>query len=128
MRHQRHYTLQQAMAVRGWVAERIGRIRAARARLRAMGPRAADALGTLDPQAGGAYPGREAATALVGISRAVAALEAVDIVVRDVDRGLIDFPAIRDGQEVYLCWLLDDEDEIGFWHPLDAGIAGRRPL
>ena len=46
---------------------------------------------------------------------------------RDIDRGLIDFPAIRDGAEVYLCWLVD-EDEIGFWHERDAGFAGRRPL
>ena len=46
---------------------------------------------------------------------------------RDVERGLIDFPAIRDGQEIYLCWLLD-EDEIGFWHEPDAGFAGRQPL
>ena len=54
-------------------------------------------------------------------------LEALDIVLRDVDRGLIDFPALRQGEEVYLCWLVD-EDEIGFWHRLDAGFAGRRPL
>ena len=57
----------------------------------------------------------------------MAELEAVDIVVRDVERGLVDFPALRDGEEVYLCWLVD-EDEIGFWHGLDAGFAGRRPL
>ena len=46
---------------------------------------------------------------------------------RDLDRGLIDFPAVRDGEEVYLCWE-EGEDEIGFWHELDAGHAGRQPL
>jgi hypothetical protein len=82
----------------------------------------------LDPALGGAYPGREVARPLVELSRAVAELEAVDVVLRDVERGLIDFPAWRDGHEVYLCWLLDDEKEIGFWHPLETGIGGRRPL
>jgi hypothetical protein len=64
---------------------------------------------------------------LVELSRAVGELEAVEIVLRDVDRGLIDFPALRDGEEVYLCWLVD-EDEIGYWHEPGAGFAGRRPL
>jgi hypothetical protein len=48
-------------------------------------------------------------------------------VVRDIDRGLIDFPAIRDGQEVYLCWELG-EDRVAWWHELDAGYGGRQPL
>jgi hypothetical protein len=82
----------------------------------------------IDPALGGAYPGREVAHALVELSRAVAELEAVEIVLRDVERGLIDFPALRDGREVYLCWLLDDEQEIGFWHPIETGFAGRRAL
>lgn len=85
-------------------------------------------MAEIDVSSGGAYPGRELAHALVELSRAAAELEAVDIVLRDVERGLIDFPAWRDGQEVYLCWLLDEEPEIGFWHPIEAGFAGRRPL
>jgi hypothetical protein len=128
MLHHRHYTLEQAMAVRGWVAERVGWVRAARARLAALGPRATDAMAALDLDSGGAYPGREVARSLVELSRAAGELEAVDIVLRDIDRGLIDFPALRDGEEVYLCWLLDEEDAIGFWHAPDAGFAGRRPL
>ncbi|HWE08672.1 MAG TPA: DUF2203 domain-containing protein [Solirubrobacteraceae bacterium] len=128
MRHRRHYTLEQAMAVRSWVAERVDWVRAARARLVAMGPRAADAIAALDLDSGGAYPGREVARSLVELSRAAGELEAVDIVLRDVDRGLIDFPAIRDGAEVYLCWLIDEEESIRFWHDPDAGFAGRRPL
>jgi hypothetical protein len=127
MRHERHYTLEQATAVRGWVADRVRRIKDARADLVALGAQAGEALTALDPNAGGSYPGREVARPLVELSRAVGELEAVDIVLRDVDRGLIDFPAMRDGEEVYLCWLLD-EDEIGFWHDPDAGFAGRQPL
>jgi hypothetical protein len=127
MRHERHYTLEQANAVRGWVSERVAWIRDARAELIALGARAAEAIRALEPEAGGSYPGREVARALVELSRAAGELEAVDVVLRDVDRGLVDFPALRDGEEVYLCWLVD-EPEIGFWHEPDAGFAGRQPL
>ena len=128
MLHERHYTLEQANAVRGWVAERVRWIRDARARLVALGGRARDAVAALETDSGGSYPGREVAGSLVELSRALGELEAVEVVLRDIDRGLIDFPAIRDGQEIYLCWLLDDEAEVGFWHEPDAGFAGRRPV
>lgn len=128
MRHTHHYTVQEATAARGWVSERVGWIRDAHARLVGLGARARKAMEDLDPALGGAYPGREVAHPLVELSRAVAELEAVEVLLRDVERGLIDFPAWRDGREVYLCWLLDDEEEIGFWHPIETGFAGRRPL
>jgi hypothetical protein len=127
MRHKRHYTLEQANATRPWVAERVRRLADARERLMAVEGGAERALDTLDPSAGGSYPGREAARGLVELSRALAELDALDIVVRDVERGLVDFPALRDGEEVYLCWLVS-EPEVEFWHRLDAGFAGRRPL
>jgi hypothetical protein len=50
------------------------------------------------------------------------------IVLRDLDAGLIDFPArLPDGREYLLCWVLG-EPEVGFWHWPEAGFAGRRPL
>jgi hypothetical protein len=127
MQHERHYTLQQASAARTWVAERVNWIRDAQATLTALGSRAAEAIAALDVYAGGSYPGVDVARPLVELSRAVGELEAVEVVVRDVERGLVDFPTIRDGEEVYLCWLLD-EAEIGFWHYPEAGFAGRQPL
>ena len=50
-----------------------------------------------------------------------------EIQVKDLERGLIDFPAILDGREIFLCWEQDEED-IEFWHELDAGYAGRERL
>lgn len=50
-----------------------------------------------------------------------------EIQVKDLDRGLIDFPAILHGKEVFLCWE-QAEGQIEFWHELDAGYAGREPL
>ena len=49
------------------------------------------------------------------------------ILVKDVERGLVDFPAILGGKEVFLCWEQDEED-IEFWHELEAGYAGRERL
>jgi hypothetical protein len=128
MIHERHYTLEQASAVMGWVAERIERIRAAHRLLVALGPEAGEAIAALDPTPGGSYPGRAVAQPLVELSRTVSELEAVDVVVRDFERGLVDFPAVRDGEEIYLCWLVDEEQEIRFWHAPEAGFAGRRAL
>jgi hypothetical protein len=47
--------------------------------------------------------------------------------IKDLERGLIDFPTIWEGREVYLCWRLG-EREVNFWHEVDAGFAGRQPL
>jgi hypothetical protein len=50
-----------------------------------------------------------------------------EIQIKDLDRGLVDFPAIIAGREVYLCWE-KGEDDIAFWHDLDTGHAGRERL
>ena len=47
--------------------------------------------------------------------------------VKDIDEGLVDFPSEREGRDVYLCWKLGEPD-IRWWHDLEAGFAGRRPL
>lgn len=57
----------------------------------------------------------------------VAWLDERDIVLRDIGTGLVDFPALVSGRQVWLCWRAG-EDAIGFWHSLDEGFAGRRPL
>jgi hypothetical protein len=125
MRHARHYTLDEARAKRDWVAERVDGARSALGVLASAEGRAA--LAALEPDRGGAWPGREVARATLALQRALAELQGADIVVRDVVRGLVDFPSLRDGEEIYLCWLVD-EPEIEHWHELDAGFAGRRPL
>ena len=48
-------------------------------------------------------------------------------VVKDLDEGLVDFPSLIEGEEVYLCWKLGEE-HIDFWHGVDEGFAGRKPL
>ena len=57
----------------------------------------------------------------------VEALQALGLLVKDLDEGLVDFPALRGDEEVLLCWRLG-EDEVAFWHSIEDGFAGRRPL
>ena len=54
-------------------------------------------------------------------------IQKMGVQIKNFDRGLVDFPHIRDGREVFLCWEFDEED-ISFWHDLDAGYAGRERL
>jgi hypothetical protein len=64
------------------------------------------------------------------IKRMEAAVRQIDgwsIALRDISTGLVDFPALVNGRPVWLCWKLG-EDDVAWWHDLDTGIAGRRPL
>ena len=47
--------------------------------------------------------------------------------IKDINTGLLDFSALKDGREVYLCWQYGEED-IAFWHEVEAGFAGRQPI
>jgi hypothetical protein len=83
---------------------------------------------------GGGIPPAELAETAAEVERlerelAHAVDELVDsgVQVKDLDEGLVDFPALRRGQTVLLCWKLG-EDDIGYWHTVDDGFAGRRPL
>ena len=61
------------------------------------------------------------------LARAVDDIVELGIEVKDLDEGLVDFPALRGGETVLLCWRLG-EDEIRYWHTVEDGFAGRRPL
>jgi hypothetical protein len=125
VRHRGHYTVGEARAALPWVAERLVAMRRARARLTDDETRQALAEGS--PGNGGGRLGQRVGEAFAELQAGLAALAEREIVLRDLDRGLIDFPAIRDGREVYLCWI-EGEPDIGFWHDLDAGYPGRQAL
>src|ERR1700745_669667 len=62
-----------------------------------------------------------------GLASLVDEITALGVQVKDLDEGLVDFPALRRGETVLLCWQLG-EDEIAWWHRVEDGYAGRRPL
>jgi hypothetical protein len=125
MNHARHYTVEQANAALDFVSERIERLRAARVQLTDEEARAA--LEEAAPTNGGGPPGLVVSEAFLELQRALADLQEMEIVLRDLERGLVDFPALRDGREIYLCWE-EGEQEIAFWHDPDSGYGGREPL
>ncbi len=125
MIHERHYTLDEASQLLPGMVDLLGRMRAARDRLG--DSEAREALSEAGPTNGGGDPGRTVSEGFLELRDSVAQLQALEEQVRDLDRGLIDFPSLRDGREIYLCWE-EGEAEIGYWHEPDTGFAGRRPL
>ena len=69
----------------------------------------------------------ESARARFGIARCVNRIHGLGAIVKDLDEGLVDFPASHAGEEVLLCWKVGEE-AVAFWHGLDEGFAGRKPL
>ncbi|MEM0496061.1 MAG: DUF2203 domain-containing protein [Candidatus Nitrosocaldus sp.] len=66
-------------------------------------------------------------SALTRLYAAIEELEAMGVVLKSIDEGLIDFPAKRFDEDVWLCWKAG-EDEVKFWHGKDEGFMGRKPL
>jgi Uncharacterized conserved protein (DUF2203) len=78
---------------------------------------------------GGFMPdGARYVAALVRLGEGAGQLEALGVQLKDYARGLIDFPSLRDGRIILLCWELGEGDQIEWWHEVEAGYAGRQPL
>jgi hypothetical protein len=125
VRHSRHYTIGEASDELPWVVEQLAELRAARESLTDEEVR--EALEEGIPGNGGGSAGKHLGEAFNRLQAGIGAFQEREIVLRDLGRGLVDFPAIREGDEVYLCWV-EGESEIAFWHELDAGYAGRQRL
>lgn len=65
---------------------------------------------------------------LMTLAEHISELETLGIQLKDYTRGLIDFPSMRDGRVVLLCWQLGEGDHIEWWHDLESGFSGRQPL
>jgi hypothetical protein len=124
-RFEKHYTREEAQALLPQVREWLQRL----AHLRDERERQEKRLTSL------MNPGQDIGGDLVNTSiRTLAQMQEIlaefehrEIFIKELDRGLVDFPAIIGGREVFLCWEQDEED-IEHWHDLDSGFAGREPL
>lgn len=83
--------------------------------------------GHLPPGTGVALQ-RGISSARAGVARRLRRIIALGVEIKDPTTGLIDFPTMRDGHEVYLCWRLGEGERIRWWHEIEAGFAGRQPL
>ncbi len=120
-----HYTTTEANEllpnVRRWLAE----LREARQQARDCGGRV-NALNTGGGDIGGTSV-NGLVTALADLKECLAKFSSRDIQIKDIDRGLIDFPGFVGGREVFLCWE-EGEESVEHWHDLESGYAGREPL
>jgi hypothetical protein len=123
MEETRYYTVDEANASLEELRASLARIREARRTVL----RSAERIRAHAPADGGGLDGSAHWESIRVLREEVEALTARNIVLRDADTGLIDFPARRQGRLVYLCWR-SDEDRVGYWHEVDAGFGGRRPL
>jgi hypothetical protein len=101
----------------------LGRAQARQAELQRRIAGNGSSIRTDEPSRLAAAVDREAA----GLARSIERLHALGVVVKDVEHGLLDFPAKRGDEDVLLCWHVG-EDEVGYWHGLEDGFAGRKPL
>ena len=124
MADERLYTVDEADATLPDLRERLGRIREAR---QVILRRAEVVREKVVAAVGGADPGPEYREASATLRTELQRLSVQNILLRDPETGLVDFPAEREGERIYLCWRLG-EDRIANWHPADTGFAGRRPL
>ena len=76
---------------------------------------------------GGSVEGVEYLNVVMKYTHLVRQIESAGCEIKGVHEGLVDFPSIREGREVYLCWRMP-EKEIRFWHDLHSGFAGRQPI
>jgi hypothetical protein len=121
----RHYSVEEANAALRTLRPLLQRLRDARDLL--TDEEAHELLSGAAPGNGGGEPGVQVGEAFLEVRRLLGVLAEAGIVLRDIDRGLIDFPAIVDGREAFLCWELG-EDEVAYWHEPEAGFGGRQPL
>ncbi|HEX6130644.1 MAG TPA: DUF2203 domain-containing protein [Actinomycetota bacterium] len=119
----RRYSLDEARAALPEIRDRVERIRRARRALLDASERLEEAVA----RDGGGVAGTDSLRARADLRAEVEWFAARGIVLRDPGQGLVDFPSDLDGREVFLCWRTG-EDDIAWYHELEAGFAGRRPL
>ena len=121
----RHYTLQEARALLPQIRRWLARLELLREQLRSA-ERTIAAITGAGADAGGSTVNQRLRL-IAGIRSVVREFEEREIQLKDLDRGLVDFPSLREGREVFLCWE-KSEDDIEHWHDLDAGYSGRQGL
>lgn len=122
------FTLEEANALLPSVRQLLRRLHQSRRRLAAYKNEATQAAEQADQGGGGMAGGVLYARLLTNFAAQMSEIEAMGVQLKDFDRGLVDFPSLRDGRVVLLCWQLDEGDELAWWHDMDAGFGGRTPL
>lgn len=122
------FTVEEANSLLPSVRLIVKSIQQSHRRLVAFRTKAKHAAEGAESGGGGMIEGEPYARLLVKLSMRAEQLEALGIQLKDYRQGLIDFPSMRDGRVVLLCWRADEGDQVEWWHDVEAGFAGRQPL
>ena len=121
------FTLDEANAILPEVSQKLLSIQRLYARIAGM-RESARAAAAASEFGGGMAGGTGYVNTLYKVGKLTTEINEIGIELKDYSRGLIDFPTMRGGHLVLLCWQIGDGDEIEWWHETDAGFAGRQPL
>ena len=122
------FSIEEANALLPTVRRILEAIRVAHRRLLSFEEAAKHAAEGAEGGGGGMQGGGRYVSLLIALSTRTSELDALGVQLKDYARGLIDFPSLRDGRVVLLCWHLGEGDQIEWWHDTEAGFAGRQPL
>ena len=122
------FSVEEANALLPTVRGLLKKIRRAHSRVISYQEAARSAADAAEQGGGGMTAGVRYAEILMKLTSLTSELESMGVQLKDFTRGLIDFPSLRDGRVVLLCWQLDEGDRVEWWHDVDAGFAGRTPL
>jgi hypothetical protein len=122
------FTIEEANALLPSVRDILQKIQRSRRRLATFRREAKLAAEGAEQGGGGMEGGALYAIVLTHFTAQMTELEGLGVQLKDFDRGLVDFPSLRGGRVVLLCWQLGEGDELEWWHDMDSGFAGRTPL
>jgi len=122
------FTLEEANSLLPTVRGTLLKIQRAHKRLAVYRAEAKKASEGAERGGGGLVDGPFYAELLMKLTELMNNLESLGVELKDLERGLVDFPSLREGRVVLLCWQVGEGDEVEWWHDVDAGFAGRTPL
>jgi hypothetical protein len=122
------FTIQEANALLPTVRLILAKILRAQRKLAEYRDEARKAAEAAEQGGGGIEDGVAYAIVLTQMTSQMSELDTLGVQLKDFERGLVDFPSLRDGRVVLLCWQMGEGDELEWWHDVDAGFAGRTPL
>ena len=122
------FTIAEANSLLPSVRPIVRAIQRSHRRLISFGTTAKHAAEGAESGGGGMVRGPQYARLLIDLSLGAGQLESLGVQLKDYSQGLIDFPSMRDGRVVLLCWKADEGDELEWWHDVETGFAGRQPL
>ena len=122
------FTIQEANALLPTVRLILAKILRAQRKLAEYRDDARKAAEAAEQGGGGIEDGVAYAHVLTEMTSQMSELDTLGVQLKDFERGLVDFPSLRDGRVVLLCWQMGEGDELEWWHDVDAGFAGRTPL